>query len=766
MNGSSYRGAGAAGRLPFRLFNPLALVLVLVAAGGVAPRRLHAQEITYPDPETFPRPEARAVRTVESPRIDGDLADAVWAQAPVISDFIQSQPLPGAPATERTEVRMLYDDDALYIAVLNWDSDTRNLVVKSLERDFPNQSTRDADMFSLTLDTFLDRRNSFIYLINPYGAYRDGQTFDDSRTLDFGWNGVMDVRTRILEDHWTIEIEIPWSSLRFTPSEAEQSWGLNMGRRVRRRNEDSYWAPVDRRDPVHRMSKAGTLHGFQGLQPGRNLSVKPYLLGENVRGAQVPGEAAGSAADGGADLKWGINPELTLDLTWRTDFSQVEVDQERVNLTRFPLFFEERRDFFLENSGVFTFGDVTERNYRQGSSLRDFTLFQSRRIGLEGGLPVPIVAGARLTGGMGGFEVGFLNMQTEAEGTAPAQNFTVARLRRNILSGSDVGVLLAHRTPTDSGFEERENTSLGVDANLRFGDLIVGSYWARSDTPGAGAGPDGGREGWQDAWKVGVAFRNQRWNTSAQVRQVDEDFTPGVGFIRRTDIRQHFAALGILHRPASIPWLIEFEPYVEFDYTTDLQSRLVSREGVGGISADLRDGGVFGASVTDRFEALDVPFRVGSQVTLPVGNYTFQEGALTYSSNAGRPLSGSVNVGGGSYYTGDRRSVGVNSAWQANHQFALDLSVDYNRLDFPGVDSFTSSVYRARVKYGLSTRAFLSAFVQYNDAAEQVVTNVRFNFIHAPLSHLYLVFRERRDAGSREVLERVFTAKLTKYVGF
>lgn len=736
----------------------MVVLLVLLIGGAVAPRRVQGQESPWPDPESVPRPVAGAVRTPDAPRIDGDLSDAVWAGAPVISDFVQSQPDPGAPATERTEVRILYDDEALYLAVVNWDSETGNLIVKSLEQDFPNQSTRDADIFSLTLDTFLDRRNSFIYLINPYGAYRDGQTFDDSRTLDFGWNGVLDVRTRILEDRWTIELSIPWSSLRFTPSEGEQSWGLNMGRRVRRKNEGSYWAPVDRRDPVHRMSKAGTLTGFQGLRAGRNISAKPYLLGENLRGAQVPGETAGGAFDGGADVKWGINPQLSLDLTWRTDFSQVEVDQERVNLTRFPLFFEERRDFFLENSGVFTFGDVNERNYRQGSSLRDFTLFQSRRIGLEGGEPVPIVGGARLSGGMGGFDVGLLNMQTGSEETTPGENFTVARVRRNILSGSDIGVLMTHRAPTDGGFDDRENTSVGVDANLRFGDLIVGSYWARTDSPGA--------TGSQDAWKLGVAFRNQRWNTSAQLRQVGEDFSPGVGFVRRRDVRQHFAALGVLHRPASIPWIIELEPYVEFDYTTDLDSRLVTREGIGGISVDLRDGGTLGASVTDRFDALDEPFEPGNDVILPVGTYAFREGQARYTSNAGRPLSGSVSVGGGEYYTGRRQSVGVNSAWQANHRFALDLSVDYNRLDFPEVEAFTSSVYRARIKYGISTRAFLSAFVQYNDGADQVVTNVRFNLIHAPLSHLYLVFRERRDAGSRDVLERVFTAKLTKYLDF
>ncbi|HSG08172.1 MAG TPA: DUF5916 domain-containing protein, partial [Longimicrobiales bacterium] len=386
--------------------------LAACAAGGSS---LQAQQLgpgePYPergslgDPEAYPRPAATATRTPAPPRIDGILDDAVWQSAELVTDFVQSQPDPGRLATERTEVRILYDDEALYVAAMNFDSDVNGYVIQSLERDFPSLSTRDADIFGLTVDTFLDRRNSFIFLVNPYGAYRDGQTFDDSRNQDFGFDVPAEVSTAFHEEGWSVEIRIPWSGLRYDANRAEQVFGLNIQRRVRRTNEDSYWAPLQRRDPSHRMSKAGFLYGIRGLPAAKNLTAKPYALASNQSGSAVAAGPDGATGDVGFDLKYGVTPGLTLDLTVNTDFSQVEVDQERVNLTRFPLFFPEQRDFFVENSGSFTFGDQTEREYRMGASLRDFTLFHSRAVGLQGGRPVPILAGGRLSGGVGAWDV-------------------------------------------------------------------------------------------------------------------------------------------------------------------------------------------------------------------------------------------------------------------------------------------------------------------------------------------------------------------------
>jgi len=686
--------------------------------------------------------------------VDGVLDDEVWELSAVFTGFIQSQPDPGRLATEDTEVRLLYDDDNLYVGALLRDSHAGEYVVQSLERDFPSLSTRDADIFGVSLDTFLDRRNSYIILVNPYGAYRDGQTFNDSRNQDFGYDAPAEVRTVLRDDGWSVEIRIPLKGLRYEPREGQQAWGINFLRRVRRINEDSYWAPLERRDPLHRMSKAGTLDGLEGLPGGGALWVKPYALAAN--GPHPVLEARSTRGDVGVDLKYGLTPGLTLDGTVNTDFSQVEVDQERVNLTRFPLFFEEQRDFFVENSGSFTFGDQTERNYRMGASLRDFTLFHSRAIGLEAGQPVPILGGVRLSGRAGPWEMGVLDMRTDADRGLPGENFAVVRLRREVASGSDVGVMLVDRSAV-GGAGAGDNRAYGVDANLSlWGPLRVNAYWAATETPGA--------DGDQSALRFGAAYRDRNWNVSALYRRFGEDFDPGVGFVRRTDIEHLYGTVGILRAIPSLG-LQEVQPYVEVDHFTDLQGRLVTRALTGGVGVTFMSGATITATATDRFEAVDDPFPAGGLEVAP-GAYDFREGSLRLQSSAGRPFSASVSVGGGAFFSGDRRSVGASFRWLVSPHLALQGSADFNRIELPSGTS-NSSVYAARVKYGFSTRAFAALNVQYNQVTEQLVTYARFNVIHAPLSDLFLVLTERRELGAGGgVMDRAVTLKVTRLLSF
>ncbi len=758
---------GVEGTMPLPTADVRALpraTAVLVAC-LVCPLGLGAQGrsagVAYPqrgsldDPEAYPRPVATATRTETAPRIDGVLDDEVWKQGELITDFVQSQPNPGRLATERTEVRILYDAEALYVGAMLFDSRPQSYVVQSLERDFPSLSTRDADNFSITLDTFLDRRNSFIFQVNPYGAVRDGQTFDDSRNQDFGFDVPVEVRTRMLEDGWSLEMRIPWSGIRYDAGRGAQSFGMNLLRRVRRINEDSYWAPVQRKDPVHRMSRAGTLQGLDGLPDVGNLVAKPYVLADDKSGEAVAEGVAGTGADVGVDLKYGITPGLTLDVTVNTDFSQVEVDQERVNLTRFPLFFPEQRDFFVENSGAFTFGDQTEREYRMGASLRDFTLFHSRAIGLAGGRPVPIVAGGRVSGGIGPWEVGVLDMRTESAFGLPGENFAVLRVRREVAAGSDVGVMLVDRSGLGDGMAD--SRSYGVDANVRlFRSLVLNSYLARTETPGA--------TGDQTAARVGAAWRSTHWNVSGLYRRIGDDFRPSVGFVRRRDIEHTYATIGT-HRRPGISIVQEINPYVELHHYSNLGDTLVTRELQAGLQVDF----VTGASVTLSgarvYELVETPFAV-SGGTIPAGGYDFDEASLRLESSAGRPLSASLSLSGGGYYHGDRRSVGGGFRWLVSHRLALTGSADMNRIELPD-GTFTSSVYAGRLKYAFSTRAFLTLNIQYNEDVDQLVTYARFNVIHAPLSDLFLVLTERRQLGAAGgALERAVTIKATKLLSF
>ncbi len=733
---------------------PWVIVLMGLTA---APARAQSGAPIPVDPETVPRPQARVVAAASNIVIDGRLDEPGWSGVTPITDFVQAQPLEGRAASEATAVRIVYDANRLYIGALCYDSDPEGVVSKSLERDYPGVLSEEMDSFGVTLDTFFDRRNSFIFFVNPRGGVKDGQGFDNGRTRDYGWDGIIEVATTVHDSGWTVEMSIPFKTLRFDPTRDEHTWGVNLLRRIRRKNEVSYWAPLDRRDRFFRMSRAGTIRGLPRLSAGRNLTVKPFALAARSSGQLLAEDDRGTDVDGGVDLKYGITPRLTMDLTYRTDFSQVEVDQEQVNLTRFPLFFPERREFFLENSGTFTFGDVNSGpgSPRTGTALRDFTLFHSREIGLEGGRPVPLFGGARLTGRAGEWEVGVLDVQSEAFEGDPAENFGVVRLRRSVLGNSDVGAMFTNRQATGTGSDGQYNRTFGVDANLNVArGLFVNAYLAGSRRLDVS----------DEAARVSVGWRDRLWDVSTAFRHVGEGFEPGIGFVRRRGIRQTYATLGAHPRP-NVASILTMNPYVEAHYITDLDGALQTRIGRAALGITFHDGGRFSARVSDRFERLTEPFRVRPEATIPVGNYRFREASVSYSSSQARTLSGGVGISGGGFFDGSRFTINGGARWQPDYHVTIDVDATHNRLRAQG-NSFTADLYSARVKYAYSTSLYFGAFVQYNADVDQLVTNARVNLVHAPLSDVFIVFTERRDVEAGEVLQRFVTAKVTKLLAF
>ncbi|TVR59254.1 MAG: hypothetical protein EA422_15300 [Gemmatimonadales bacterium] len=711
---------------------------------------------TFPvDPESAPRPEVRAVRTHEPIVIDGRMDEAAWDLAIPVGHFVQGVPDLGMPATQPTVVRILYDDTHLYLGVVNYDSEMDRLMIAGLEHDF---SPGAGDLFAVSIDPFLDRRNSFLFFVNPGGALRDEQTFNDSRNVSVAWEGPIQAQVAHTDSAWVVEMAIPFSTLRFDANRPVQDWGINFLRRVRRSNESSYWSPLSRREVIHRMSRAGTMTGLEGIQPGRNLTVKPFALAADSRGQAVADAQTGSRADAGVDLKYGITPGLTMDLTYRTDFAQAELDQEQVNLTRFSLFFPERREFFIENAGVFQFGDQNERNYRMGASLRDFTLFHSRRIGLtQGGEPIPIVGGGRVTGRAGDFEVGVLNMQTEAFGERPGENFSVARVKRNVLGNSDIGLLVVNRQGTGELGQGSYNRSWGADANLRLlGNLVITSYLAGT------AGSEPGSSGF--AWRTGAAWRDRFWNTSAFVRRVDEDFDPGVGFVRRRDALHRYATVGIHHQPEG-SWLQEAAPYVEVDYISNLGGLLETRIVSGGLNLSVRSGESFSVTVNDRFERLGDPFAIASGVVLQPGDYAFRDAVVSVESSSARSLIGRVQVGRGEFWSGTRTSLSTRASWRPRYDLFTEISMERNEVELPEGD-FRADVARGALRYAWSTRLSGSAFLQYNRQTEQWVSNTRINFRHAPMSDVFLIFTQRHRSGMDGPQERSVALKVTRLVAF
>ena len=706
------------------------------------------------NPETVARPSFRAMRTNAPITPDGRLDEPAWATAPVLTDFVQQLPRTGYPATFRTEVRVLYDATNLYVASVNHDPEPERAITVGLERDFVSSNS---DIFGLVLDTFLDRRNSFLFLVNPKGAVRDEQTFNDSRTIVEAWDGISSVKTARQDSSWTVELVIPLRTLRFDASRDPQSWGINFIRRVRRVNETSYWAPLERQYRLHRMSKAGTVEGLTGLRQGRNLQVKPYVLGGNSEGAQVPKSSLGNRSDVGGDIKYGVTPSLTLDLTYNTDFSQVEVDQQVVNLTRFGILFPERREFFIENSGVFTFGDVQERNYRMGADLRDFTLFNSRQIGLTpDGLPLPIAGGGRLTGRVGRWEVGVLDMQTQrGAGTKPGENFGVARVRRNVFGNSDIGILAANRQATDGSGSY--NRSYGVDANIRLlGNLIVNTYLARSSADTAVSEGTAGR--------VSVAYRGRLWNTSAMHKRVSEHFDPGVGFVNRRGFQQSYATAGIHARP-KLRGIQELNPYVEADLYHDLDGTPQSHQLRGGFDIAFQPDGELKLEVNDWADRLDRPFSPFAGRTIPVGSYRWRNARATYTSTQRWPVYGSLTAETGEFYNGTNNVVGGSLTWRPRFDFNMEATFQHNDVTLPS-GAFSADLAGLRVKYSWSTTLFGSTFVQYNTQTRSVVTNARLAWRWAPLSDVFLVYTERQNTLTDVRNERSVALKVTRMLAF
>ena len=729
---------------------PLVAVFASLAQGQGSTAPLPAPSVV--NPETVPRPVFQATKTTGAIVVDGRLDEPAWATATVLTDFVQQLPNTGRLASFRTEVRVLYDEDHLHIAAVNYDPAPEKAITVGLERDFVSTNS---DIFGLVLDTFHDRRNSFLFIVNPKGAVRDEQTFNDSRNITEAWDGIYTVKTTRQDSNWTVEMTIPLKTLRFDARRDPQTWGINFIRRVRRVNETSYWAPLERQYRLHRMSKAGTIEGLSGLKQGRNLQVKPYALTANSTGAQVPRSALGSKADIGGDIKYGVTPSLTLDLTYNTDFSQVEVDQQVVNLTRFGVLFPERREFFIENSGSFTFGDVVERNYRMGAALSDFTLFNSRQIGLTAdGLPIPIVGGGRLTGRVAGWEVGLLDMQTQRAQATPAENFAVARVRRNLFGNSDVGLLFSNREATDSNTFKR---SLGIDANIRpFGNLIINSYLATTD--GDKATSDGG------AGRVSVAYRGRLWNTSAMYKRVSANFDPGIGFVRRQGFQQRYATAGIHARP-SLRGIQEINPYIEADFYADYNGSAQSHQVTAGLDVFFQPDGELKLEINDWFDRLDRPFAPFAGRSIPAGSYGYRNAQLSYITTQRFPVYGNAGLNVGDYYDGTRLAYNGGLTWRPRYDVSFESTYQRNDVSLKS-GSFRADLAGLRVKYARSTTLFGSTFVQYNTQSKSFVTNARLAWRYSPLSDVFVVYTERQNTEAHVRNERSVALKVTRMIAF
>ena len=724
-------------------------------------------------------PAASASAITSAPVIDGRLDDDVWAEGQVLTGFIQREPTEGRPVSERTEVRVAYDGEALYIGAWLFDSDPTSLVFGQTLRD---ASLNESDAFVLVLDTYLDRQNGFVFGTTPAGIEYDGQVANEGQGggggggrpgggggrqqrgsgggFNLNWDGSWEVATSMDSRGWYAEMRIPFTTLRYGRG-GDQTWGLNFERRIRRNSEEAVWAPIPRQFNLYRVSLAGTLD--LAAPATRIATINPYVLSNSFKDYTVTSPDAEFGSKVGIDAKVGLNQSLTLDLTVNTDFAQAEVDDQQVNLTRFSLFFPEKRAFFLENAGTFSVG-----------SGRSAELFFSRRIGLSSGQEVPIHAGARMTGKVGDMQLGLLNIQTGGlsvpstvnGGTlrvAPNNNFGVVRAFREWENRSRIGGIFVSRLNTNSPSDY--NLTYGLDGRLGIGQDLTFSGWAGltttplpSETPDLREGFNNGEYGYAGTGN----FVTRDWEISGGYRQIGSEFNPEVGFVNRSAYR-HVSGRVLYHlRTEGVDWFREFRPHISGNsfwslggfnesYYVHIDSHFAFENG-----AEIH---LPGWNLTG--EGLDAPFQIRDEgdlpdggrgpIIIPAGTYNNQELLFVANTNRSAPLSVSAGVTFGEFYSGTRSSPHGSVSYRFRDRLTTSVSMNYFDVKLDE-GSFTTSLVRLTGSYSFTPRIYLQANLQYNDDSKNLGSNIRLGWLDTAGTGLFIVYNDTEFLGDIDPL--------------
>ena len=747
----------------------------VVAAGGFA----MAGVAIDPPPPIAPAVQSRnssgqatvrAIRLDAPIVMDGLLTEAVYEEVPAITGFIQQEPVEGQPATERTEAWVLFDDENIYISARCWQSRMDQVVANEMRRDeiFRN------DNFAIVFDTFHDQRTGVLFRANPIGALMDME-FTEEPTFNIDWNTVWDVRTEYFDGGWTVEFVIPFRSLRY-PAGAGRSWGINLGRTVLSKNERSFLTLI----PASLSSRgfttaayAGNLVGLEVPDDSINIDVKPYAIGGLTSDLSMPNPIENQlSGDAGVDLKYKITQSLTADFTVNTDFAQVEVDEQQVNLTRFSLFFPEKREFFLEGKGLFEFaggrgfsggGSSAYRRGRQGTNTP--VLFFSRRIGLENGRVIPIRAGGRLTGKMGPFSIGALSIQTEGAGTIdlPSTNYSVLRIKRDVLRRSSIGGVFTGRSA--STVSQGSNQAYGVDGVFTFYDNVsLNAYIAKTQT--------GGLVGDDLSYRGQFNYAGDRYGLQLEQLSVGANFNPEIGFVRRHDFRRSFGSARFSPRLRRWESIRKLSWDASLDYTTDGAGLLETRVQSGVFGVEFENSDEFFIDQSLNYEFLKAPFEISPGISIPVGGYEFANTRFGYAFGPQRTFSGNASVEYGTFFGGNKTSVTlIRPRVEITPQFSFEPIMSLNWLDLPQ-GAFVTTLVSSRVTYTLTPRFFVGALVQYNSSGRSVGTNARLRWEYQPGSELFVVYTEERDTLSlmpeRSTLlrNRGLVVKLTRLFRF
>ena len=708
------------------------------------------------------RATMRAVRLEGTLRIDGKLDEPFYERVPAMSDFTQIEPDEGELATERTEVWLAFDRENIYISFRCFDSQMDRLVANEMRRD-SNNVWNGNDLVGFVFDTFHDRRNGVLFTVTPIGGRQDGQVTNE-RQWNADWNPIWDVKVGRFERGWTVEAAVPFKSLRYQPG-ADQTWGFNVLRVKRSKNEMSFLRalPAARgQQGLQQVSLAGTLVGIEAPSGSKNLEIKPYATASLTTDVNAtPTLSNHPRGDAGLDLKYGVTQNLTADVTINTDFAQVEADEQQVNLTRFSLLFPEKREFFLENLGTYSFGGVAAN----GNNASDTPiLFYSRRIGLDGDRVVPLLGGGRLTGRVGRFSVGLLNVQArgDADAALRATNFSVVRLKRDLMRRSSIGLLVTGRSAGQDG--EGAAATYGLDGTFSFFDnLTINTYWARTTATGRSRDDE-------SSYRAQLDYAGDRYGAQLERLAIGADFNPQLGFARRRDIRKNLAFFRFSPRPRAIRSVRKF---FWSGAATGIESgagRLETRTYEGEFAIEFQNNDRFSVEYTDAYEFLKSPFAIASRVTIPTGGYDFSSTRVAFNLGPQRLVAANVEAEHGTFYSGPRTAVTVGRGrFNLTPQLSAEptYSVNWIRL---AEGAFTTHLLGSRVTYTMSPQKFVSALVQHNSSTNAVAANVRLRWEYRPGSELFVVYNEQRAGpagrpsadGFPELGNRALIVKLTR----
>lgn len=727
---------------------PMALFLALMLAGAAwgntdgAPGHSGPQQIDK---------VAEAIRVDKPPKLDGTLNDPLWKLAKPITEFRQREPHEGEPSTENTEVRILYTRHAVYFGIYCHDADPSRIIATELRRDVSQDLD---DHFDILIDSNHDRRDAYVFEVNPLGTQSDGliveeQGGTDRGDFDRGWDGVWTSEARITRDGWTATVEIPFTTLNFTHSR-DVLWGMNFRRFIRRKNEEDLWSAFRRTFGIRKVSEAGQLKGITDIGSGRLFIVKPYGL---ARYDKQTGQDPKFPLTGGLDVKYGLSSNLVLNLTGNTDFADAEVDLQPFNLTPFKVLIPEKRQFFLENAGIFNFamGDQDQ-------------LFFSRQIGIDPitGQQVPINGGARLTGTFGRTELGIMEVDTRSSGPNPYANYAIARLKEALWAGSYVGVMGVDKR--SGSVLDSFNQTGGVDTRLVFvKDWFVDAHMAGTQSPGNPSGDSdvGGSLSYRSNWLDGIVER----------RKIGPNFNPEVGFIERTDSNETYGDLTFKFRPKiSGVRELQFEGFIL--HAPDTQGEVSTQEWQNTFRADFNNGAYTDDDIVDVFTqriTAATPFHIYKNVFIAPGLYHFIRHQLTYGSGQDRRFTYNFFERFGGYYGGTLNEFRVRTNYRPTAKFSVSTITTWNRFRLPLTNgNFSVVLSSLQANYSFTRFLTFTSLVQADTSNTQAISaNFRLRYNYRPDSDLYIIynvgtqFASIAPANPPQVRETRFAVKWT-----